>query len=53
MEVMVDAVSNANISLTADDVDKFLVTSGYTGRSEKKKASEIVNLVQSILQRQS
>lgn len=50
-EIMVNAVTNANISLNNEAVGSFLFDNGYTGRSTTAKVTEIIEKVKSIRER--
>lgn len=51
MEIMTDAVANADVPLKATAVGKFLYESGYTGRSTTAKVDEIINKAMAIRER--
>ena len=51
MEIMTDAVVNADIPLKNSIVGKFLYENGYTGRSTAAKVREIIAKVKGIQKR--
>ncbi|MCX5813957.1 MAG: hypothetical protein NT178_15630 [Proteobacteria bacterium] len=52
-EIITDAVANADVSLKATAVGKFLYESGYTGRSTTAKVNEIINKAKAIRKRRN
>jgi hypothetical protein len=50
-EIMADAVANADVPLNEAAVGRFLLDSGYTGRSTNAKVTEIIDRAKAIRER--